>query len=151
SHAFQPSRYDTTLYRSCPKNQPVCPASQKMAMRVSSQNRSTSRSGWLTRPNHRVRVGPSRPGTAVMPGSCRSKPAPSPGPRDTGTPIEVTAPTRAAVARCAPDHVKRYRLRMVRPDPLVAAQVNWAQYEAGQTAGHSESFYLRANHPSRPL
>jgi hypothetical protein len=40
---------------------------------------------------------------------------------------------------------------MVRPDPLVPAQVNWAQYEAGQTAGHYESFYLRANHPSRPL
>jgi hypothetical protein len=40
---------------------------------------------------------------------------------------------------------------MVRPDPLVASQVNWAQYEAGQTDGHYESFYLRANHPERPL
>jgi hypothetical protein len=40
---------------------------------------------------------------------------------------------------------------MSRPDPLVASQVNWAQYEAGQTDGHYESFYLRANHPDRPL
>jgi hypothetical protein len=40
---------------------------------------------------------------------------------------------------------------MSRPDPLVAAQVNWAQYEPGQTRGHYESFYLRANHPSEPL
>jgi hypothetical protein len=41
--------------------------------------------------------------------------------------------------------------RMSRPDPLVAAQVNWAQYEPGRTRGHYESFYLRANHPSEPL
>ena len=40
---------------------------------------------------------------------------------------------------------------MNRPDPLVAAQVNWAQYEPGQSRGHYESFYLRANHPSEPL
>ena len=40
---------------------------------------------------------------------------------------------------------------MSRPDPLVAAQVNWAQYEPGQTRGHYESFYLRANHPTEPL
>jgi len=41
--------------------------------------------------------------------------------------------------------------RMSRPDPLVAAQVNWAQYEPGRNRGHYESFYLRANHPSEPL
>jgi hypothetical protein len=35
-------------------------------------------------------------------------------------------------------------------DPLIAAQVNWAQYEAGSSAGHYESFYLRGNHPDRP-
>jgi hypothetical protein len=40
---------------------------------------------------------------------------------------------------------------MVRPDPLIASQVNWAQYEPGSTGGHYESFYLRANHPERPL
>jgi hypothetical protein len=40
---------------------------------------------------------------------------------------------------------------MNRPDPLVAAQVNWAQYEPGQSTGHYESFYLRGNHPTEPL
>jgi hypothetical protein len=40
---------------------------------------------------------------------------------------------------------------MIHPDPLVASQVNWAQYVPGQTEGHYESFYLRANHPQRPL
>jgi hypothetical protein len=40
---------------------------------------------------------------------------------------------------------------MNRPDPLVAAQVNWAQYEPGQAKGHYESFYLRGNHPTEPL
>jgi hypothetical protein len=39
----------------------------------------------------------------------------------------------------------------MRPDPLVAEQVNWAQYDPGQRAGHYESFYQRANHPTRPL
>jgi hypothetical protein len=39
---------------------------------------------------------------------------------------------------------------VTRPDPLVAAQVNWAQYETGQPTGHYESFYLRGNHPERP-
>jgi hypothetical protein len=34
---------------------------------------------------------------------------------------------------------------------LVAAQVNWAQYTPGQAPGHYESFYLRGNHPLRPL
>ncbi|WP_446210123.1 hypothetical protein [Micromonospora sp. IBSANI012] len=33
----------------------------------------------------------------------------------------------------------------------MAQQVNWAQYEPGQLAGHYESFYQRANHPTRPL
>jgi hypothetical protein len=36
-------------------------------------------------------------------------------------------------------------------DVLVPEQVNWAQYEPGQRAGHYESFYQRANHPRRPL
>jgi hypothetical protein len=40
---------------------------------------------------------------------------------------------------------------MNRPDPLVAAEVNWAQYEPGQSRGHYESFYLRGNHPTEPL
>ncbi|SCL33707.1 hypothetical protein GA0070624_4802 [Micromonospora rhizosphaerae] len=39
----------------------------------------------------------------------------------------------------------------MRPNPLVAEQVNWTQYEPDQRAGHYESFYQRANHPSRPL
>src|SRR5689334_8284444 len=30
-------------------------------------------------------------------------------------------------------------------------QANWARFRAGQTAGHYESFFQRANHPSRPL
>src|SRR5690349_20568832 len=29
--------------------------------------------------------------------------------------------------------------------------VNWAVYQPGQRQGHYESFYLRANHPGRPL
>ena len=37
------------------------------------------------------------------------------------------------------------------PDVLDASQVNWAQYQPGQRQGHYESFYLRANHPDRPL
>jgi hypothetical protein len=36
----------------------------------------------------------------------------------------------------------------VSPDPLTAEQVNWTQYTGG---GHYESFYLRGNHPTRPL
>jgi hypothetical protein len=36
----------------------------------------------------------------------------------------------------------------VSPDPLNPAQVNWTQYRGG---GGYESFYLRANHPTRPL
>src|SRR3954470_15955157 len=39
----------------------------------------------------------------------------------------------------------------MRPDPLAEAQVNWAQYGPGQRGGHYESFYQRANHPTRPL
>jgi len=30
-------------------------------------------------------------------------------------------------------------------------QANHARYQPGQTAGHYESFFLRANHPNRPL
>jgi hypothetical protein len=30
-------------------------------------------------------------------------------------------------------------------------QVNWTHYEPGQRRGHYESFYQRANHPTRPL
>src|SRR6266508_149494 len=30
-------------------------------------------------------------------------------------------------------------------------QVNWTRYAPGQRGGHYESFYQRANHPSRPL
>jgi hypothetical protein len=37
------------------------------------------------------------------------------------------------------------------PDPLVPDQVNWAQYDPGRPTGHYESFYLRGNHPERPL
>ena len=45
----------------------------------------------------------------------------------------------------------RYRAGMARPDPLVASQVNWAQYDAGRNEGHYESYYLRANDSTRPL
>ena len=31
------------------------------------------------------------------------------------------------------------------------AQVNWAQYDPTKPGGHYESYYLRANHPDRPL
>jgi len=30
-------------------------------------------------------------------------------------------------------------------------QANWTRYRPGQQAGHYESFFLRANHPTRPL
>ena len=40
---------------------------------------------------------------------------------------------------------------MTRPDPLMRAQVNWAQYDPSQPGGHYESYYLRGNHPERPL
>ncbi|MEN3309486.1 MAG: hypothetical protein V7603_5688 [Micromonosporaceae bacterium] len=30
-------------------------------------------------------------------------------------------------------------------------RVNWARYDPGRRTGHYESFYLRANHPTRPL
>jgi hypothetical protein len=32
-----------------------------------------------------------------------------------------------------------------------AEQVNWARYRPGTRSGHYESYYLRANHPTRPL
>jgi hypothetical protein len=31
------------------------------------------------------------------------------------------------------------------------AQANWARYQPGQSCGHYESFFLRGNHPERPL
>jgi len=34
---------------------------------------------------------------------------------------------------------------------LLREQANWTRFRAGQTAGHYESFFQRANHPSRPL
>lgn len=34
---------------------------------------------------------------------------------------------------------------------LTRQQVNWTRYQPGQKAGHYESFFLRANHPSRSL
>ncbi len=34
---------------------------------------------------------------------------------------------------------------------LARQQVNWTRYGPGQKAGHYESFFQRANHPSRPL
>jgi hypothetical protein len=37
-----------------------------------------------------------------------------------------------------------------RPDST-DAQVNWTRYEPGRSGGHYESFYLRGNHPARPL
>ena len=30
-------------------------------------------------------------------------------------------------------------------------EANWTRYQPGQSAGHYESFFLRANHPTRPL
>jgi hypothetical protein len=36
-------------------------------------------------------------------------------------------------------------------DPLVPEQVNWAQYDPARSPGHYESFYLRGNHPHRPM
>jgi hypothetical protein len=36
------------------------------------------------------------------------------------------------------------------PDPRISAQVNWTQYRPDRASGHYESFYQRANHPSRP-
>jgi hypothetical protein len=40
---------------------------------------------------------------------------------------------------------------MTRPDPLRADEVNWTQYDPSQSDGHYESYYLRGNHPERPL
>jgi hypothetical protein len=34
---------------------------------------------------------------------------------------------------------------------ITEKQVNFARYESGQKAGHYESFFQRANHPTRPL
>ena len=34
---------------------------------------------------------------------------------------------------------------------LMCQQANYARYRPGQQAGHYESFFLRANHPNRPL
>ena len=35
--------------------------------------------------------------------------------------------------------------------PTTAEQLNWTQYRPGQRQGQYESFYQRANHPTRPL
>src|SRR5262245_44263984 len=32
-----------------------------------------------------------------------------------------------------------------------AERVNWARYDPATRSGHYESYYLRANHPTRPL
>jgi hypothetical protein len=34
---------------------------------------------------------------------------------------------------------------------IARQQANWTRYQPGQKAGHYESFFQRANHPSRPL
>lgn len=34
---------------------------------------------------------------------------------------------------------------------IARQQVNWARYQPGQATGHYESFFQRANHPTRPL
>jgi hypothetical protein len=34
---------------------------------------------------------------------------------------------------------------------LAGQQANWTRYQPGQKMGHYESFFQRANHPSRPL
>jgi hypothetical protein len=36
-------------------------------------------------------------------------------------------------------------------DATLAAQLNWTRHRPGQKDGHYESFYQRANHPTRPL
>jgi hypothetical protein len=40
---------------------------------------------------------------------------------------------------------------MYATEALLTTQVNWARYQPGQSAGHYESFFVRANHPERPL
>ncbi len=39
----------------------------------------------------------------------------------------------------------------MRSASLARRQANWTRYQPGQKAGHYESFFQRANHPSRPL
>jgi hypothetical protein len=34
---------------------------------------------------------------------------------------------------------------------IARQQVNWTRYQPGQSAGHYESFFQRANHPTRPM
>ena len=34
---------------------------------------------------------------------------------------------------------------------IARQQINWARYQPGQAEGHYESFFQRANHPTRPL
>jgi len=34
---------------------------------------------------------------------------------------------------------------------IAREQANWARYQPGQAAGHYESFFQRANHPTRPM
>jgi hypothetical protein len=42
-------------------------------------------------------------------------------------------------------------IELARQQVLMMAQANHARYQPGQRAGHYESFFLRANHPTRPL
>jgi hypothetical protein len=39
----------------------------------------------------------------------------------------------------------------MKPDATLIEQMNWTQHQPGQKEGHYESFYQRANHPTRPL
>jgi hypothetical protein len=34
---------------------------------------------------------------------------------------------------------------------IARQQVNWTRYQPGQATGHYESFFQRANHPTRPM
>lgn len=37
------------------------------------------------------------------------------------------------------------------PRASLVQSANWTRYQPGQRAGHYESFFQRANHPTRPL
>ena len=40
---------------------------------------------------------------------------------------------------------------MIAQHEAACQQVNYTRYQSGQTTGHYESFFVRANHPARPL
>jgi len=42
-------------------------------------------------------------------------------------------------------------IELARQQVSMTAQANHARYQPGQRAGYYESFFLRANHPTRPL